>query len=444
MENKYVSVLVGPASVLSALGEKYDVRIGAYEKQTNDVSGFSFGYYLREEMRKHGVIDMVKWDFLSIALGISAADIAVDRASRFDGWTRRIDLTVAVKKSDVFTVDILSQLESCLTILTGDFWKLHVIDGGADQAPQKRRQRKNSYKEYDSICLLSGGSDSLVGAIDLIAAGHHPLFASETVKKSRQIRDDIISSLYGSEELSKMIRVNPCIRATKKGWNGEISTRSRSIRFIAYAIAASSLLKHLNGPIEIHIPENGFISINPPLTIGRLGSLSTKTTYPPYLDGLQKVFDLLKFNVKIVSDYRFKTKGEMFLECKNQELLKSLLPRAVSCGKIGRKQRACGKCVPCIVRRAAEYAYTGDINFTKRDTDYPELKTVLTDKNPKKNSDLSSMVYALKKLKNYSVSCEYSSQLSFASGLDKEEYENMLKRGFLEIKTYLEACGIDI
>lgn len=444
MINPHVSVLVGPKALISTVKEHYDVKIGSYEKLDNSVFEYCFGASLRDEIRKAGRIEQSKWDFLTIALAVSSADFAVHRAIRFDGWTRRIELTVAVVNPDSWPPEILHQLESCLMILTGDVWEIHVIKDGTPQAPCKKRQRRKTYKKYDSICLLSGGSDSLVGAIDLVSEGYHPLFVSETVKKSGKIRDDIITSLYGYTELSKMLRLSPNIKGTSKDATGEITTRSRSIRFIAYAIVASSLLRIGDSEVEIHIPENGFISINPPLTIGRLGSLSTKTTYPPYLDGLQNIFDSLGFNVRIISDYRFKTKGEMFIACKNKELLNELLPDAVSCGKIGRKQRACGKCVPCMVRRAAEYAYTKDKDFTERDTDNADLHDVLWNHDSEFNSDLSAMVYALKQLKSTPASKLYGAQLSFAIGEERKQYEMMLERGFAEIEEYLRLYGIDI
>lgn len=442
MNNTHTSIIVCSDAFISST-KKYDIKIGAYEKQENRYYDFNFGYTLREELSKKGAIDPIKWDFLTIALGISAADYAVIRDTTFDGWTRRIELTISVVHPDIWAQRLISKLEKCLMILTGDIWELHIIGNGPEQLETSKRRKPFSYEKYDSICLLSGGSDSLVGALDLVSDNRHPLFVSETVRKSKQIRDEILESIYGKDMAREMICLSPNIRSSNKNAVCEMTTRSRSIRFIAYAVAASSLINKPKTTVEIHIPENGFISINPPLTIGRHGSLSTKTTYPPYLDGLQEIFDMLNFNVKIVSDYRFKTKGEMFINCKDQIRLKSLLSKAVSCGKIGRRQRACGKCVPCIVRRAAEYAYTRDINFTNRNTDYPDLNTLLDSSDPKKSSDLCAMVSAIIKLKNSTVLEEYGPQLSFSEGKEKDEYVKMLERGFNEIKTYLEELGID-
>ena len=62
------------------------------------------------------------------------------------------------------------------------------------------------------------------------------------------------------------------------GGQRETSTRGRSLAFYAFAVLAASRVPGQN--VEIFVPENGFICINPPLVPGRMGSLSTKTTHP--------------------------------------------------------------------------------------------------------------------------------------------------------------------
>jgi hypothetical protein len=55
-----------------------------------------------------------------------------------------------------------------------------------------------------------------------------------------------------------------------------------------------------------------------------------------------------------------KTKGESVVECLNQDLLEEIARLSVSCAKRGHKMhwtrrtaKACGRCMPCIYRRAA-------------------------------------------------------------------------------------------
>lgn len=50
-----------------------------------------------------------------------------------------------------------------------------------------------------------------------------------------------------------------------------------------------SLFGHVpENTIDLFVPENGFISINPPLTSRRLGSHSTHTTHPQFIAGFKK------------------------------------------------------------------------------------------------------------------------------------------------------------
>src|SRR4029077_3996326 len=81
----------------------------------------------------------------------------------------------------------------------------------------------------------------------------------------------------------------------------ERSQRSRSILFIAYGILGATLLeKYQAGErVTLFLPENGFISLNIPLTPLRIGSLSTRTTHPFYLRHFQELLNLAGFRVDI-------------------------------------------------------------------------------------------------------------------------------------------------
>ena len=72
--------------------------------------------------------------------------------------------------------------------------------------------------------------------------------------------------------------------------------RSRSLMFFSHAIAIASCF---NKRIVLVIPENGYISLNIPLTYSRTGTSSTRTTHPHYLMLLQKLID--NFNLKVTS-----------------------------------------------------------------------------------------------------------------------------------------------
>jgi hypothetical protein len=61
----------------------------------------------------------------------------------------------------------------------------------------------------------------------------------------------------------------------------ETSTRTRSFLFLAFGLAIASI----EGS-SLWIPENGFASLNLPLTADQRGSLSTRTTHPLFLEQL--------------------------------------------------------------------------------------------------------------------------------------------------------------
>ena len=68
----------------------------------------------------------------------------------------------------------------------------------------------------------------------------------------------------------------------------ESSQRARSIIFIALGLLIAN---SYNQECKLIIPENGFISLNVPLTKTRLGTFSTKTTHPKYIYILNSILD---------------------------------------------------------------------------------------------------------------------------------------------------------
>lgn len=113
------------------------------------------------------------WDFLSIALAVFAADRFVLRAEAEDAWTRVIHLEVALADPTLWRRSA-SRLAATLRFLTGDIWSLTFRPGG--QAVPVVQGR---FSDRDCVCLFSGGMDSLLGAIALLAADRRPLLVSQ-------------------------------------------------------------------------------------------------------------------------------------------------------------------------------------------------------------------------------------------------------------------------
>ena len=150
--------------------------------------------------------------------------------------------------------------------------------------------------------------------------------------------------------------------------------------FLAFGVLAATALARYRevAAVPLYVCENGFIALNPPLTGGRIGSLSTRTAHPEFLGRLQQILDAAGLHVRITNPYATCTKGEMLLQCTDQALLRALAPTSTSCGRFQRfSYRHCGRCVPCQIRRAAflasdvpdttEYVYE---NLGRPDSDH--------------------------------------------------------------------------
>ncbi len=226
--------------------------------------------------------------------------------------------------------------------------------GGIVPAPPK----KPRYPQTDAVVLLSGGLDSLVGAIDLAALGRN-LFGVSQIVRGDMDKQARFAKLIGGGLEHLQINHNASTRRGQK----ETSQRSRSLIFLAFgALAASATQRYVDGDtVPLYVCENGFIAINPPLTQARIGSLSTRTAHPEFLGRMQQLLDAVGLRIRIENPYAEKTKGEMLRECLDQTLLTNEAAASTSCGRFQRfNYKHCGRCVPCQIRRAAFIAWPHD------------------------------------------------------------------------------------
>ena len=286
--------------------------------------------------------------FLLLALGIWAADKLLDRRQAADAWTRQIVLHLPAP--DAWR-PLTPDLTRLLNFLTGDYWDLQLrparIDLGFQCAwPHPWRP--------GAVGLFSGGLDSLVGAIDRLEAGQSLVLVSHyDFGQLASVQQGLAAALtahYGPEMVQHLgIRV-------QFPEAPELTLRSRSLLYLALGAATAAAFG--DGTLLI-VPENGWVSLNPPLTLNRLGAYSTRTTHPHFLAQINSLWQRAGLNQPLDNPYQNQTKGEMLLQCRNPGLLKELFARTVSCSRpvVSRWQRrpagSCGYCYPCLMRRAA-------------------------------------------------------------------------------------------
>lgn len=303
-------------------------------------------------------------DFLSIALAVTAADTFVQRESSEDGWTRQFSLRLPLHEPSRW-IALKKELESTLHFLSGDIWDFEFCTGGyAPPEPYSQHSRFHliKLKELDCVSLFSGGLDSAIGAIDLLAVGRAPLLVSHAYKGDKSRQDQIAERLNGRYSRFE-------INADPHHYQGvtDITMRTRSLNFLAFAAVGACAVQEVSQQkkVDLYVPENGFISLNAPLTPRRIGTLSTRTTHPYFIASIQQLFDAVGIPCQIINPYQFKTKGQMAYQCLNKQLLTEIVESTVSCSHWKRANQQCGVCVPCIIRRASLHA--GGIN---RDAGY--------------------------------------------------------------------------
>jgi 7-cyano-7-deazaguanine synthase in queuosine biosynthesis len=369
------------------------------------------------------------WDLLSIALSVVTADYAGIREKSPDGWTREFELDISVS-DPVFWNAQAEELAQAVGFLTTDRWRFRFYGGGMLPVPPKPATRPDA----DCIVLLSGGLDSLVGAIDLAASGKRPLAVSQTVRGDAAKQVDFAAHIAGG--LSHL-QLNHNVHAPGIE---EASQRARSLIFIAFGVMAATSLGnyHDGGSIDLFLCENGFIAINPPLTGARLGSLSTRTAHPHYLRSLQRLLDHAGLRVEIRNPYTTVTKGEMLRSCADQTLLKSQAARSTSCGRFQRfNYRHCGRCIPCQVRRAAFGAWA-----VPDATDYVYTYLGRDDGEHAGFDDVRSVAMAIRKAAGEGLSDWLGSSLSSPLITNRADLEAMILRGLAELQALHNALRI--
>jgi hypothetical protein len=372
----------------------------------------------------------VAWDFLSIALSVIAADTGASRSESPDGWTRELDLSIAVADPALWTAKV-TILTEALRFLTTDLWRLQFFDGGVQPVPPKLP----AVFDEDCVALLSGGLDSLIGAIDLTSREKlKPYVVSQVALGDKEKQTYFAQKIGGGMRHLQLNHV-----ANFPGQN-ERSQRARSIVFLAYGVLIATSLKryHDGDDVTLYVSENGLISINPPLTPGRIGSLSTRTTHPVYLGLIQRLFDEVGLRVKIHNPYQFMTKGEMLIQCSDQDVLKKYAHQTTSCGRFARNAYThCGRCVPCLIRRASF------LKWKKKDkTEYVYDDLSKNDAKHAGFDDVRSAGMAIETIRTEGLQAWIGSSLDSAMIKDATPYSDTVQRGIKELAQFLKKVGV--
>jgi len=213
--------------------------------------------------------------------------------------------------------------------------------------------------------------------------------------------------------------------------------RTRSLNFFAFAAVGACAIQVVSQQdgVDLMVPENGFISLNAPLTPRRIGTLSTRTAHPHFIESIQRLFDVADIPCRINNPYQFKTKGQMVDECQNRQLLADIVDSTVSCSHWKRSNQQCGICVPCIIRRAAIHA-AGFGEKTKYT--FNNLADVLNETDRRDDIMALSIAVTKKATRKLGPWIADSGPIPPAQFVD---YQKVFFRGLCEVEAFLKAEG---
>jgi hypothetical protein len=292
-------------------------------------------------------------DFVRLAATVFFIDRTVTRPRML---RRSLDVEVAVHAPTVWESHS-ARLEAVLGLLSGDEWILSFR-----RRREPRQGATSALDPADVSLLFSGGADSMCGALLARDEGLSPLLVSHF--DWRNIGGQQTGALDAYEQYLGQrpanIRWRFARRATQVGsgatFPNETSRRTRSLLFMAFGAAVSAVTQ-----TDLWIAENGFTSLNPPLSWQSLGALSTRTTHPSFIAGLRDALGDVGLDFPVVNRFADKTKGQVFTEATkslDKTTASAVLSATHSCGKPQRLRghapdAQCGVCLGCLVRRGA-------------------------------------------------------------------------------------------
>ncbi len=388
-----------------------------------------------------GTPDETSLDLLIIASLCYVIDKIIPRRDSFDAWTRSLQVELPVANVTKWN-GALDKLTKAINFLTGDRWDISFRKRNEiifePPTPKRRRKPLPRLAKIDAVCSFSGGVDSFIGAVDLLEGnefagiqliGHYD---APGAKSAQQGVFEQVKAEYPNKAELLQVRVSQT-----PGKSYESTLRSRSFVFMALGIY---IARAAGDTVPVFMPENGFIALNIPLTPSRGGSCSTRTMHPYFLSQLEGALEKLGIKNKIINPLQLKTKGECVAQCRNRQLLTSIIDRTVSCSHGTRKQnwvrrsyqvKNCGYCVPCIIRRASLHALKLDkphlygIDVCQGELAYDDQKS--------STNDMRAVINTLMADKNES---DFRGDIIGIAPTDRlSERARLLVRGFNEIKT---------
>lgn len=333
-------------------------------------------------------IESIYEDLAIISLSIFAIDKRVSRWNTDDKWTREFSVSIPVINYEkwIKTIELWNET---LSFLTGDKWDVNFRQTTKRYGDYSRKVKNRiNIKDCTCVSLFSGGLDSFCGAIKLVSEGESVCFVGHNeypklAHKQEQLKNNM-KNKYPNQQI-EFLGFTANSRAPYRNEEllegSENTSRGRSLLFLSIAVSIAGII---GDSIPVHIPENGFIGLNIPLTNNRKGTCSTRTTHPFFIRKYNEILESVSINNHINNFFAYKTKREIVDMVKENAVFKQGVGMTISCShpclprwnKSGDKEypRNCGYCYPCLIRKSSllgvnvheKYSYNSlSIDFLK-------------------------------------------------------------------------------
>ncbi|MEA3403852.1 MAG: 7-cyano-7-deazaguanine synthase [Armatimonadota bacterium] len=293
-------------------------------------------------------------DLLELAVAVYAADIAVRRGDR-EQWPRDISLSIPVRLPTLWA-SCVEDLSRLIFALTRDSFRLDFYPA-PELAEPSTGPESDEDLQPDCVCMLSGGIDSLAGAVTLQQSGRRPIYSlhrsgNPAVLVAQERSLEAVEAHWPGQSVACPYTVAPDPRGADAlpfppAEEREPSRRARSLLFMA----AAAVTAHGAGVDEAYMCENGLLTAGLPLAPSRAGSMSTHSTHPAALKLFNTLAERAGVTAQVANPFIYQTKADLIRDVLRPHLSPQDIQSTVSCWAVGRTNRQCGGCIPCLLRR---------------------------------------------------------------------------------------------
>ncbi len=292
-------------------------------------------------------------DLLDLTTALYLADLAVLRGEN-EQWVRDLKLVLAVREPDFWRAQEPT-LARLLQRMSGDNFAFDFYPRSAQE--ETSSAAGEPWLLTDSVCLVSGGLDSAAGAVMLLRTDRYPRLVmhrsgNPTVAEAQDRVTGTFAQLWPDQFRLSQVRLAPSSHRTgarpfPAPAQRETSRRCRSFLFMTLGVLAALA----EGAEEVYLCDNALLTAAVPLVEARSGGFTTHSTHPAVLADYGRLLLQAGWPVRVLNPLAFQTKGEIISTCLQPVLSPAQIAQTVSCWAVGRQQRQCGGCLPCLVRR---------------------------------------------------------------------------------------------